>query len=44
MHTEDEVQAVQLALQTKQEPFDKYLPMLHVEQYSFVDELQVKQL
>ncbi len=32
-----EVQAEQFVGQTKQEPFDKYLPVAHVEHYKDVD-------
>jgi hypothetical protein len=44
VHIEAEVQAEQFVGQTKQDPFDKYLPIVHVEHNKSVEELHVKQL
>jgi hypothetical protein len=44
VHSIVEVQAEQFVGQIKQEPLDKYLPVLHDKHDSFVDELQDKQL
>ncbi len=43
MHCVWEVHAEQLVGQTKQEPLDRNLPVAHVEQFEFVEDVQVKQ-
>ena len=44
MHIEAEVQAEQFVGQIKQDPFDKYLPVAHVEHNYVVEEVHFKQL
>ncbi len=44
VHIVAEVQAEQFIGQTRQKPFDKYLPVAQVEHNKLVEEVHVKQL
>ncbi len=44
VHTVAELHAEQLVGQTRQKPFDKYLPVAHVEHNYVVEEVHFKQL